>query len=56
MISSVEKQCYEAIEVTGGEHTYYRRHSSGEWECLIGMSWEYIDDDALEEEYQRDWA
>jgi hypothetical protein len=33
---------YVEIDETDGAHTTYRRYSAGNWEFLIGNSWEML--------------
>ena len=53
MIISIEPSY--SVYVTTDDEMYpeYRRYNSGEWECLMGMSWEYIhNSEELERQYQ----
>lgn len=52
MIINIEQRCFEYIITDAFELPEYRRHPSGQWECLMGTSWEEIDDEDLEAEYQ----
>lgn len=55
MIIFVEE--FHCTYVTTDDDMYpeYRRMPSGEWEALMGSSWEPIDNPGLEEDYQRNY-
>jgi hypothetical protein len=53
MIISIEPSYSEYVTTDDEMYPEYRRYESGEWECLMGMSWEYVHNtDELERQYQ----
>lgn len=52
MIIDIEQGCFEYITTDDHEYSEYRRYFGGQWECLMGMSWELVDNEELERQYQ----
>lgn len=55
-IKSIEPCMFEYVEAEEDSLWYlYRRYQSGEWEILMGQSWEpcYFSEQKLEELYQK---
>jgi hypothetical protein len=42
-ITEITQHTYEIIETDTGDYPIWRRNSNGEWENLMGMSWEEVD-------------